>query len=76
MQVQDVQKWIVARADEVHVHIDNAAVSLLLELVGSNVTMLAKEMDKLTLYVGMGERLRRNLLQSLCQNQLSKMYLL
>lgn len=54
MQVQDVQKWIVARADEVHVHIDNAAVSLLLELVGSNVTMLAKEMDKLTLYVGMG----------------------
>ncbi|MHC2832699.1 DNA polymerase III subunit delta [Bacillus sp. F9_6S_D1_P_5] len=54
MQVQDVQKWIVARADEVHVHIDNAAVSLLLELVGSNVTMLVKEMDKLTLYVGMG----------------------
>lgn len=54
MQVQDVQKWIVARVDEVHVHIDNAAVSLLLELVGSNVTMLAKEMDKLTLYVGMG----------------------
>ncbi|MGR5875441.1 DNA polymerase III subunit delta [Bacillus pacificus] len=54
MQVQDVQKWIVARADEVHVHIDHAAVSLLLRACGSNVTMLAKEMDKLTLYVGMG----------------------
>ena len=76
MQVQDVQKWIIARADEVHVHIDHAAVSLLLELVGSNVTMLAKEMDKLTLYVGMGGDITRNSLQSLCQNQLNKMCLL
>ena len=65
MQVQDVQKWIVARADEVHVHIDNAAVSLLLELVGSNVTMLAKEMDKLTLYVGMGGEITTKLVAEL-----------
>lgn len=65
MQIQDVQKWIVARADEVHVHIDNAAVSLLLELVGSNVTMLAKEMDKLTLYVGMGGEITTKLVAEL-----------
>ena len=65
MQVQDVQKWIVARADEVHVHIDHAAVSLLLELVGSNVTMLAKEMDKLTLYVGMGGEITPKLVAEL-----------
>ncbi|MFE7374240.1 DNA polymerase III subunit delta [Bacillus cereus] len=65
MQVQDVQKWIVARADEVHVHIENAAVSLLLELVGSNVTMLAKEMDKLTLYVGMGGEITTKLVAEL-----------
>ncbi|MEF7657024.1 DNA polymerase III subunit delta [Bacillus thuringiensis] len=65
MQVQDVQKWIVARAEEVHVHIDNAAVSLLLELVGSNVTMLAKEMDKLTLYVGMGGEITPKLVAEL-----------
>ena len=64
MQIQDVQKWIVARADEVHVHIDNAAVSLLLEL-GSNVTMLAKEMDKLTLYVGMGGEITTKLVAEL-----------
>ena len=54
MQVQDVQKWIVARQMKCMCNIDNAAVSLLLELVGSNATMLAKEMDKLTLYAGMG----------------------
>ncbi|MBW3495749.1 MULTISPECIES: DNA polymerase III subunit delta [Bacillus] len=65
MQVQDVQKWIVSRADEVHVHIDNSAVSLLLELVGSNVTMLAKEMDKLTLYVGMGGEITPKLVTEL-----------
>ncbi|SCB01339.1 DNA polymerase III subunit delta [Bacillus mycoides] len=65
MQVQDVQKWIVSRADEVHVHIDNASVSLLLELVGSNVTMLAKEMDKLTLYVGMGGEITPKLVTEL-----------
>lgn len=65
MQVQDVQKWIVARAEEGHVHIDNAAVSLLLELVGSNVTMLAKEMDKLTLYVGMGGEITPKLVAEL-----------
>ncbi|KWU58489.1 DNA polymerase III subunit delta [Bacillus sp. SIMBA_074] len=65
MQVQDVQKWIVSRADEVHVHIDNVAVSLLLELVGSNVTMLAKEMDKLTLYVGMGGEITPKLVTEL-----------
>ncbi len=65
MQIQDVQKWIVARADEVHVHIDNTAVSLLLELVGSNVTMLAKEMDKLTLYVGMGGEITTKLVAEL-----------
>ena len=65
MQIQDVQKWIVARTDEVHVHIDNAAVSLLLELVGSNVTMLAKEMDKLTLYVGMGGEITTKLVAEL-----------
>lgn len=66
MQVQDVQKWIVARAEEGHVHIDNAAVSLLLELVGSNVTMLAKEMDKLTLYVGMGGEITPKLVAEPC----------
>lgn len=65
MQVQDVRKWIVARVDEVHVHIEEAAVSLLLELVGSNVTMLAKEMDKLTLYVGIGGEITTGLVAEL-----------
>ncbi|MDM5156521.1 DNA polymerase III subunit delta [Bacillus sp. DX1.1] len=65
MQVQDVRKWIVARADEVHVHIEEVAVSLLLELVGSNVTMLSKEMDKLTLYVGMGGEITTKLVAEL-----------
>ncbi|WP_377864402.1 DNA polymerase III subunit delta [Bacillus sp. R86525] len=65
MQVQDVQKWVVSRAEEAHVYIDNAAVSLLLELVGSNVTMLAKEMDKLTLYVGMGGEITSKLVAEL-----------
>ncbi|PGW36137.1 DNA polymerase III subunit delta [Bacillus cereus] len=65
MQVQDVQKWVVSRAEEAHVYIDNTAVSLLLELVGSNVTMLAKEMDKLTLYVGMGGEITSKLVTEL-----------
>ncbi|MGG5739029.1 MULTISPECIES: DNA polymerase III subunit delta [Bacillus cereus group] len=65
MQVQDVQKWVVSRAEEAHVYVDNAAVSLLLELVGSNVTMLAKEMDKLTLYVGMGGEITSKLVAEL-----------
>lgn len=65
MQVQDVQKWVVSRAEEAHVYIDNPAVSLLLELVGSNVTMLAKEMDKLTLYVGMGGEITSKLVTEL-----------
>ncbi|MGG3519017.1 DNA polymerase III subunit delta [Bacillus pseudomycoides] len=65
MQVQDVRKWIVARVDEVHVHIEEVAVSLLLELVGSNVTMLAKEMDKLTLYVGIGGEITTGLVAEL-----------
>ncbi|PFL20553.1 DNA polymerase III subunit delta [Bacillus cereus] len=65
MQVQDVQKWVVSRAEEAHVYIDNVAVSLLLELVGSNVTMLAKEMDKLTLYVGMGGEITSKLVAEL-----------
>ncbi|WP_144500971.1 DNA polymerase III subunit delta [Bacillus nitratireducens] len=65
MQVQDVQKWVVSRAEEAQVYIDNTAVSLLLELVGSNVTMLAKEMDKLTLYVGMGGEITSKLVTEL-----------
>ncbi|PFU44265.1 DNA polymerase III subunit delta [Bacillus cereus] len=65
MQVQDVQKWVVSRAEEAHVYIDSVAVSLLLELVGSNVTMLAKEMDKLTLYVGMGGEITSKLVAEL-----------
>ncbi|PFJ90199.1 DNA polymerase III subunit delta [Bacillus cereus] len=65
MQVQDVQKWVVSRAEGAHVYIDNTAVSLLLELVGSNVTMLAKEMDKLTLYVGMGGEITSKLVTEL-----------
>ncbi|MED0988933.1 DNA polymerase III subunit delta [Bacillus nitratireducens] len=65
MQMQDVQKWVVSRAEEAQVYIDNTAVSLLLELVGSNVTMLAKEMDKLTLYVGMGGEITSKLVTEL-----------
>lgn len=65
MQVQDVRKWIVDQANNLHVNIEEAAVSLLLELVGSNVTMLAKEMDKLTLYVGMGGEIKVGLVAEL-----------
>ncbi|MGF9963230.1 DNA polymerase III subunit delta [Bacillus rhizoplanae] len=65
MQVQDVRKWIVSRAEEMHIHIEEGAVSLLLELVGSNVTMLAQEMDKLTLYVGIGGEITTSLVAEL-----------
>lgn len=65
MQVQDVQKWIANRAKEAHVDIEDAAAVLLLELTGGNVTVLAKEMDKLTLYVGIGGEIKVDLVADL-----------
>lgn len=65
MQVQDVQKWIVGRAEEAHVGIEDGAVKVLLELTGGNVTTLAKEMDKLMLYVGIGGEITQNLVTEL-----------
>lgn len=65
MQVQDVKKWIVNRAEEAHIDIEEAAAALLLELTGGNVTVLAKEMDKLTLYVGMGGEIKVDLVAEL-----------
>lgn len=65
MQVQDVQKWIVGRAEEDHVDIEDRATKLLLELTGGNITTLAKEMDKLMLYVGIGGEITESLVTEL-----------
>ncbi|WP_416827298.1 DNA polymerase III subunit delta [Ectobacillus polymachus] len=50
LQIQDVRKWIIEQAGEAT--IENDAVDVLLELVGSNVMALSQEMKKLCVYVG------------------------
>ncbi|MDX8359525.1 DNA polymerase III subunit delta [Cytobacillus sp. IB215316] len=51
---QELQKWIVERAESFQVLIQNEAVEEMLRLVGTNLMLLTTEIDKLALYVGPG----------------------
>ncbi|MBO9129579.1 DNA polymerase III subunit delta [Bacillus sp. 165] len=51
LQTQDIEKWIQERVKEQGVQIEGKAISLLVELVGSNIMMLSQEMNKLFLYI-------------------------
>jgi len=53
-----LEKWITNRAKRVEVKITPEAVTLLANFIGSNLRLLANELDKLATYVGKGGTIR------------------
>jgi DNA polymerase-3 subunit delta len=49
-----LEKWISARAKQIHVKIAPDAVKLLADFTGNHLRLLANELDKLATYVGEG----------------------
>jgi DNA polymerase-3 subunit delta len=51
---QEIRRWIDEHLRSSNVTIQEEAVNLLLQLAGTNLTILANELNKLTLFVGQG----------------------
>ncbi|GCE04206.1 DNA polymerase III subunit delta [Dictyobacter aurantiacus] len=49
-----LEKWITGRAKGIGVKIAPEAISLLANFIGNNLRLLANELDKLAMYVGVG----------------------
>lgn len=60
LQIQDVRKWIIEQGKEQQVTIENEAIDLLVELVGSNVMILSQELQKLFLFAGQSGTIARD----------------
>ncbi|GIN85420.1 hypothetical protein J6TS2_18060 [Heyndrickxia sporothermodurans] len=48
----ELKKWVLDRVTSNRVQIDQDAIEMLITLAGTNLMMLSKEIDKLTLFVG------------------------
>lgn len=61
---RDIVPWIMARAKSMKRQIDSAAASLLLEFLGTDLAMLASELEKLAVYIGKRKKITADDVQS------------
>ena len=61
---RDIVPWIMARTKSMKRQIDSAAASLLLEFLGTDLALLASELEKLAVYIGKRKKITANDVQS------------
>ncbi|KIL44468.1 DNA polymerase III subunit delta [Jeotgalibacillus soli] len=62
---QDITSWIRQRVSSAGVQIDDDAIAKLVELSGTNLFMLASEIDKLALYAYDSQRISQSMVEGL-----------
>ncbi len=61
---RDIVPWIRARAKSMKRQIDSAGASMLLEFLGTDLALLASELEKLAVYIGKRKKITANDVQS------------
>lgn len=69
---QELKKWLVRRADFQKVQIEPKAVDLILQLSGTNLSILTGEIDKLALYVGQNNWITEEVVELLVARSLEQ----
>jgi DNA polymerase III subunit delta len=69
---RELRTWVRERAAANMVQIDEGAIDLLLALAGTNLMMLTKEIDKLSLYVSDTSRIDESVVESLTARSLEQ----
>jgi DNA polymerase III subunit delta len=69
---QELRKWIKDRAISNGVDIDDRAIEKMVSVAGSNLFVLTNEIDKMALYVGVGNRIDLHTVQMLVSKTLEQ----
>ncbi|MGE6259469.1 DNA polymerase III subunit delta [Heyndrickxia sporothermodurans] len=68
----ELKKWVLDRVTSNRVQIDQDAIEMLITLAGTNLMMLSKEIDKLTLFVGESNLIDSQIVEKLTARSLEQ----
>ncbi|WP_442595052.1 DNA polymerase III subunit delta [Neobacillus sp. D3-1R] len=69
---QDLRNWIKERVKSNHVEIEEQAIDRMVAIAGSNLFVLTNEIDKMSLYVGDGNRIHLDTVEKLVSKTLEQ----